>query len=179
MAEEIYTGSAREPAMSSTGESPQVMGAESSGASATQAAKEQAKQQAGAMWHDTRENMRSALRQRQQDAAAGVGDVAGALRSAAQELDGRQKGSAARMVERAADGLERLSGTLRSKDLESMVSEAERFARREPALFLGAAVAAGFLAVRFLRSSSEHPTYDESDHDDLATGSPPEGSQLH
>lgn len=176
MAEETHSGSAREPALSSTGESPQqAMSAESSGADATQATK----QQAGAIWHDTRENVRSALRQRQQDAAAGVGDVAGALRSAAQELDGRQKTSAARMVERAADGLERLSGTLRSKDLESMVSEAERFARREPALFLGAAVAAGFLAVRFLRSSNAHPSYDESDHGDLASTSPPEGSPLH
>jgi hypothetical protein len=34
-----------------------------------------------------------------------------------------------------------------------MVGEVERFARRQPTLFLGIAVAVGFLAVRFLKSS--------------------------
>jgi len=51
--------------------------------------------------------------------------------------------------------LERLSGTLRNKDLDGMVRDAESFARRQPLVFFGAAMAAGFLAVRFLKSSSE------------------------
>lgn len=134
-----------------------------------------ARQQASTVWQDTRESVRSAVREQQQAAAAGVGDFAGALRHAARELDGQAKGSTARLADRAADGLERLSASLRSKDLDTMVGDIENFARREPALFLASAVAIGFLAVRFLKSSSassEAGARPES-------VSRPEGTHLH
>lgn len=134
-----------------------------------------ARQQAGAVWQETREGVRSAVKEQQQAAAAGVGDFAGALRHAARELDGQEKASTARLADRAADGLERLSASLRSKDLDTMVGDVENFARREPALFLASAVAIGFLAVRFLKSSgteAEAGARPES-------VSRPEGAHLH
>ncbi|HZM37215.1 MAG TPA: hypothetical protein VFC18_22345 [Burkholderiales bacterium] len=88
------------------------------------------------------------------DATSGVGEFAGALRNAAKQIDGGQHPTTARLATEAADALERMSSSLRSKDLDAMLGETERFARSQPALFLGAAVAAGFLAVRFLKSSS-------------------------
>lgn len=51
-----------------------------------------------------------------------------------------------------ADGLERLSGTLRTKELDEMVRDVESFARGQPLAFFGAAMAAGFVAMRFLNS---------------------------
>lgn len=123
------------------------------GASPTEDLIETVRQEAGAAWDDTREGVRAAVKEQQQAAAAGAGDLAGALRDVAHELEGRQRTSTARVAERAADGLESLSATLRRKDLDSIVADLEGFARREPALFLGAAVAAGFLAMRFLKSS--------------------------
>ena len=63
--------------------------------------------------------------------------------------------SATRLVEQANDGIRRMSDTLRNKDLDQIVREAEAFARQRPAVFLGAAAVAGFLAVRFLKSSSQ------------------------
>lgn len=177
MADDIRSTGARQTPLSPAGESSQATSSTYQSDSTTQAIKEKT----GAVWEDTRESVRSAIKERQQSAAVRVGDVAGALRTAAHDLEGRQNQSAARMVERAADSLERLSGTLRSKDLESMVKEAETFARREPALFLGAAVAAGFLAMRFLKSSSDptHGHAHSTGSSELDTASYREGGHLH
>ena len=116
-----------------------------------------ARAQAQAAWSEARESVRSSVAHQQQAAAESFGDMAGALRSAAQQLGGQRKDTVASFAEYAADGLERLSGTLRNKDLDTLVRDVEGFARRQPALFFGAAVAAGFLAIRFLKSSREHP----------------------
>ena len=58
------------------------------------------------------------------------------------------------MAEWAADGLERVSSTLRTKDLNGMVRELESFARSQPVAFFVCAAAAGFLATRFLKAGS-------------------------
>lgn len=116
-----------------------------------------AKQRAGAVWNDAKEIARSKLSEQQREAAAGLGDFAGALRNAAHEVEGRQQPTVARLAECAADGLEQLSGRLRARDLDGLVRDAETFARSQPAAFFGAAVAAGFLAVRFLKSSGHEP----------------------
>jgi hypothetical protein len=114
-----------------------------------------ARERAGALWHDARDIARSKLGEQQREAASGLGDMAGALRNAAREVESRQQPTMAKVAQCAADGLERLSGTLRHKDLDGMVRDAESFARRQPLVFFGAALAAGFLAVRFLKSSGE------------------------
>lgn len=126
-----------------------------------------ARAQADAAWSGTKQKARHALDEQRQGAAAGVGEIAGALHKAADELGGKDRRAVADLAERTAEGLERLSSTLRTKDLDVMVRDAESFARRQPALFLGAAVAAGFLAGRFLKSSSV-PDRAES-HSDRST----------
>jgi hypothetical protein len=88
-------------------------------------------------------------------AAGGIGELAGALRKAASEMDRGRNATVASLTQNAADNLERLSKALRSKDVNALVRDTESFARSQPALFLGAAVAAGFLAMRFLKSSNE------------------------
>lgn len=113
------------------------------------------REQASATWSDAKEKARSTLNEQQQAAASGIDDLADAFHSAAGDLGQRDKLTASHLADEAASGLERLSQTLRGKDFGTMLHEAEAFARREPALFLGAAEAAGFLAVRFLKSGSE------------------------
>jgi hypothetical protein len=113
-----------------------------------------AKDQASAVWSDTKDSARSMIGNQQKAAASGLGQFAGALRKAAREMgDGGEQAPMSRMIESAADGLERFSGSLREKDLDSMMRDAESFARRQPILFFGAAIAAGFLAVRFMKAS--------------------------
>jgi hypothetical protein len=103
--------------------------------------------------NDAKEVARSKFSEQQHAAASSLGDFAGALRKSAEEMQGRHQ-SAARFAQSAASGLEQLSGALRNRDMESMLRDAEGFARRQPAAFFGAAVLAGFLAARFLKSSN-------------------------
>ncbi|MGQ0751498.1 MAG: hypothetical protein ACT4PS_13255 [Betaproteobacteria bacterium] len=107
--------------------------------------------QAEAVWNDAKASVRSVLNERQRSTAAELHDFANALRGAARNID--QRGPVVRVAEQAADGLEQLSGKLRSKDLDGLIHDVESFARSQPAVFLGMAVAAGFLAVRFLKST--------------------------
>jgi hypothetical protein len=111
--------------------------------------------QARSIADDAKETARSMLGEQQKAAASGIGDFAGALRKAARDMGDGQRAPMSRMLEGAADGLERFSGTLREKDLNGLMREVEGFARRQPVAFFGAAVAAGFLAMRFLKSSNQ------------------------
>lgn len=111
-----------------------------------------------ALWNDAKETARSKFSEQQQAAAGSLGDFAGALRKSAEQLKGSEHQSAARFAQTAAAGLEQLSGALRNRDLDGMLRDAESFARRQPALFFGAAALAGFFAVRFLKSSSPEST---------------------
>ena len=56
---------------------------------------------------------------------------------------------------KAADQLEQFSARLRERDLTELMDDAKRFARRQPALFVGIAFAAGVIAARFLKSSPD------------------------
>ena len=86
-------------------------------------------------------------------ACARMEGMAQALRHASSEIGGPDGMSDA--VRRVADRLEGFSRSLADRDLSGVLHEAERYARREPALFLGGALAAGFLLARFLKASGE------------------------
>lgn len=112
------------------------------------------KAEAKAMWEDTKASVRSALNEKQSSTAADIGEFAGALRNAARGIN--QDRPVAHIAAHAADSLDRLSGTLRNKDFDRLMHEVQSFAKSQPAVFLGMAVAAGFLATRFLKSSASH-----------------------
>lgn len=48
-----------------------------------------------------------------------------------------------------------LSQRLREQDLTSLVSQVQRYSQRQPAVFLGGAIAVGFFLARFLNSSQQ------------------------
>ena len=54
---------------------------------------------------------------------------------------------------KAAASITDFSGALKEKQVEQIVADTEAFARRSPALYLGAAAVAGLVAARFLKSS--------------------------
>ena len=99
-----------------------------------------------------KETARSSLTEQKDGAASSLGEFAGALRKASQDSG---DGSAAHMADWAASGLERVSATLRSNDLNGMMREVESFARSQPVAFFFAAAAAGFLATRFLKAGAQ------------------------
>jgi len=63
------------------------------------------------------------------------------------DFTAKYTGTAAGQIEKAANYFER-------KDLRAIMRDAEGFARRNPAIFLGAAFALGMVAARFLKSST-------------------------
>lgn len=119
----------------------------------TREAVDDVRQSAAALLDETRRDGKKVL-DRQKDAATEeVGAVASALRSAADDLH-RQDHRASRFVEFAADRLESFGNTVRNKDIDSLIDEAERLGRRSPAAFFAGSVALGFLLSRFLKSSA-------------------------
>lgn len=111
------------------------------------------KNEARAIWSDAADVARSAASQQQQAAADGIGQFAGALREAARHGDGTQA-APSRLAESMADGLDRVSATIKQRDLGTLMRDVEDFARSQPLVFFGAAVAVGFFAMRFLKSSA-------------------------
>jgi hypothetical protein len=114
-----------------------------------------AKERAGELWDDAKEAARATLNVQKHAAAEGIDDVAAALRDAARrrQHDGKSDAYAA-LGGTAADGLDRLAQTLRSKDLGTMVRDVEDFARRQPVVFFGLALAAGFVGARAIKASA-------------------------
>jgi hypothetical protein len=151
-----------------------------SGDASSARAAEQVQQKAGEVWSDVREGARFTVEQQQQGAAAGLADFADALRVAARELENKQKPTVARFAAHAADSLEKASGSLRNKELGTVVRDVESFAREQPAVFFGAALAAGFLAIRFLKSSDSTGQADRRRHTvGLPTGVTTDRRHLH
>jgi hypothetical protein len=77
-------------------------------------------------------------------------DVAKAIHSSSQQLEGQQDWIA-HLVERGSKELGGLASTLRTNDLHGLLGKLDDLARRQPAVFVGAAMAAGFAAVRLGR----------------------------
>ena len=80
-----------------------------------------------------------------------VGELARSARGLADNLgDGAPQ--LAQMVRRAAGAAESLSHDIRDKSVHELADVTKDFARRQPALFVGAAAAAGFLLARFIKA---------------------------
>jgi hypothetical protein len=97
-------------------------------------------------------------------ATDGLHVVANAVRQTTQQLRTDQHDTIAQYVDKAADQLDRLSNTLRDKSVNDLMLDAQRLAKRQPALFIGGSFAVGLLAARFLKSSREQGTPDIDYH---------------
>jgi hypothetical protein len=123
--------------------------------------KEEAKARGGRLLDDAKERARSAIDERKEGLAQDVGDFAHALRASASDLQDHHKGYVAQYVEQAASSVEQIADTLHRQDLTDLMRRTEDFARRQPGLFIGGAVAAGFALARFLKSSAERRAAEE------------------
>ncbi len=99
------------------------------------------------------EKLLSSVEEQKAAGADFVSGVAGAFRRAATEFD-KDVPQAAQYIRLAADQIGTVSDAFRRRDLSQLVADVQGFARRQPTAFLGAAVLAGFAAVRFLKTST-------------------------
>jgi hypothetical protein len=83
-----------------------------------------------------------------------AGSTASALRRAAEDVEGENRmiGTALR---RGAESIERAAHSLHGGDLSRVVEDLNGFARRQPALFLGASLALGFALARVGKTGLE------------------------
>ena len=75
------------------------------------------------------------------------------LRDSTQQLRNEHHDAVAALLDRGISELERLTTTLRERDINEFIADLERFGRRQPLLFLGSGFAAGLLLARFAKAS--------------------------
>ena len=116
---------------------------------------QQARQQAGALASRGGEQVKGQLANQKHEASQRLTPIQVALRETAQQLRKQGQSPVAQYADKTSDQVERFSGYLRETEVDEMVDQARGFARSRPAVFLGGAVALGFLGARFLKSSSQ------------------------
>jgi len=94
-----------------------------------------------------------------QNTASRVDNLGDTLHRTAADLEEQNLGMVADYLDQAARGLDEFAGNIANQDLGQLVHRVENFARRQPGLFLGGAVTAGFLMARFLNSSGSRRSY--------------------
>jgi F0F1-type ATP synthase membrane subunit b/b' len=116
---------------------------------------DQAQQMAGQVVDEAKQQATSQLDSRKNQAVDSLGTVAHALRQTGQQLRQNDQGAIAQYADKAAERVEQFTGQLRTKDVQSMVRDVERYAQQQPAVFLGSAFVLGLLGARFLKSTAQ------------------------
>lgn len=128
--------------------------ARSAGGSAT----EETRRQASRLAEEARQRGKSMLDQQKGNAVNQLSGLASALRQTASQCQEREdQRTTGRALEQAANGLERIADALRSRDVDTLMEQAADLMRRQPAIFIGGTIAAGFLLSRFAKSSAQRP----------------------
>jgi hypothetical protein len=146
-------GTARTGKTSMTDLSDQVSGAVREGAREVKEQASNVTESAKGLASQAGEKLLSSVEEQKAAGADFVSGVAGAIRRAATEFD-KDVPQAAQYIRLAADQIGTVSAAFRRRDLNQLVADVQGFARRQPTAFLGAAVLAGFAAVRFLKTST-------------------------
>ena len=94
------------------------------------------------------------LDQRSTQLGEQIGSTAGDLRSVAEELRNRDKQQPAKVADQAADKAEQIADYLKTSDGQTILRDVESFGRKQPWAVVAGGIALGFLASRFLKSSS-------------------------
>jgi hypothetical protein len=114
---------------------------------------EQAQETASAATDRLKNRTRDAAEQQKRAGADQIGGVADAMEAAAGKLEG-QMPLAAGYIEDVAKQLDTMASALRERSVDDMLGNVADFARKQPALFFGGAIAAGFALSRFAKSSA-------------------------
>jgi hypothetical protein len=121
-------------------------------------AKEQAEAVAGDAKQHARQLLDDSRQQLREQAGAQTSKAAGSIRDLGDQLqrmangEGAAEGPLGDLTRQAADGMQRLAGSLENRRPEELVDDVKRFARQRPGLFVLGALGAGFAVGRLLRT---------------------------
>lgn len=102
-----------------------------------------------------RQQITGQITEQQKRAVDALETVALLFQQAGEHARKEENETIANYADRAAEQIEKLSHTIGDREVDQLVSETKQLAQKQPGLFVGGALAAGFLAARFLRSSSQ------------------------
>ncbi len=92
-----------------------------------------------------------------------LGQVANAVRSSTQKLREERHDTIASYIDKAAGQVDTWAQRLREKDIDELMSDVQRLARRQPAVFISSAFALGLVGSRFFKSSRKQNEYIDTD----------------
>jgi hypothetical protein len=118
--------------------------------SAVRAVKEQASAVASEVGHELGKTAEEQVGR----GAEAIRGFAGAIEAAGAELE-KISPQLARYVNDSADKIRNVSSGLSNRQVNDLIGAATDFARSQPAIFFGAAIATGFALARFLKSSAK------------------------
>jgi hypothetical protein len=153
-------------------------GTDASAAVATAAteAKDQIQEQVGGLSEQLRQRVNDEIAAQTERAADTLDTVALLLHQAGEHATKDDKATLAEYADKASGQVSQWSEKLRDQDAAHLLEETKQFARRQPLLFFGGTLAAGFVGARFFRSSASQAeqTTDGASRTDGndATGSP-------
>jgi F0F1-type ATP synthase membrane subunit b/b' len=90
----------------------------------------------------------------QRDISANLSALGGALRAASEHLAGADQQTASKFVSDAANGLDRLSSSLKDKPFQDVLGEIRAFGRDNSGALIAGSVLAGLALGRFIKSSA-------------------------
>jgi len=131
---------------------------------AASSATSQVKEQVSDLTQNVQEQATNYLGEQKGIAADRLEGVASALRNVGQEFNERDEGTLAHYTDGLAEQIERFSGSLRDREIGSLVDDARQLAYRQPEWFVAGALAVGFALGRFFKSS-QRPRNDGRGYD--------------
>jgi len=155
------TSSSTTPSNKQDGAIRRGTGSSSGTGAATATAKtliDQAKETASQAYDAVTDKAATKLDEQKSTLSGGLSTVAESVRQVGENLNSSTTESglaeaAAKYTNTAAQKLEDVAGYFETRNVREMARDLEGFARRNPAVFLGAAFGLGFLAARFLKST--------------------------
>jgi hypothetical protein len=111
------------------------------------------KTQASDLVSESRDKIVQTAQDQKRAGADYISGLAETIRSAANEFD-QQVPFAANYIRSAASGVDNVADSVRNGDFSDLVTQTQNFARRQPTLFAGLSMLAGFGVVRLLKGAA-------------------------
>lgn len=115
---------------------------------------QQASDQVSQVGEKAQEQVKGQVDTRSTQLGEQIGSTADDLRSVAEELRNKDRQQPAKLADQAADRAERFADYLKRSDGNTILRDVEDFGRKQPWAIVAGGMALGFLASRFLKSSS-------------------------
>jgi hypothetical protein len=154
----------------------QVIGSEETGSTTArveekaQAVMSQAQDKAQPAIGQARERVRDEVDRRSTQAGEQISSVAQVMRRTGEELRSQGNEPHGKVADAAAERMDQVGGYLQRVDADTILSDAEDVARRQPLLVVAGGLLLGLAAARFLKASSDRRYDDYRARTDYRTG---------